>query len=157
MSVHPTRPNKIYAGAESIALYCSEDGDDNWPRIPQEISPDHCEGEGFDSRIIRITFDPSWPDDIYVALEVSDIFCSTDDGKILNDMSASLFELAEQPNLQSNIGGRHCGHYECMLDSHALAISSAAPGSAFFALRMALFRSGNGGVWYDTNIDKFCY
>jgi photosystem II stability/assembly factor-like uncharacterized protein len=43
-----------------------------------------------------------------------------------------------------------------MLDSHALAISAAAPGSAFLALRMGLFRSDDRGEsWYDTNIGRF--
>jgi photosystem II stability/assembly factor-like uncharacterized protein len=155
MAVHPTRPDVVYAGAAPIALYCSEDGGDNWRRLPQAISPAHCEREGFDSRTIRITVDPTRPDEIYAALEVSGVIRSTDGGETWNDMSASLFELAEQPHLQSSIGGRHCGHCEGMLDSHALAISSAAPGSAFLAVRMGLFRSDDGGDWYDTNIDEF--
>jgi photosystem II stability/assembly factor-like uncharacterized protein len=156
MSIHPTQPNIVYAGTAPIALYRSEDGGDNWRKLPQAISPAHCERDGFDSRTIRITVNPEQPADIYAALEVSGVIRSADAGETWNDMSASLIELAEQPHLQSSIGGRHCGHCEGMLDSHALAISAAAPGSAFLAVRMGLFRSDDrGATWYDTNIDRF--
>ena len=71
-------------------------------------------------------------------------------------MSASLIKLAEQPHLQSSVGGRHCGHCEGMLDSHALAISAAAPGTAFLAVRMGLFRSDDrGATWHDTEIGRY--
>lgn len=156
MAVHPTRPNIIYAGAAPVALYRSEDGGDTWHGIPQAKSPAHCERDGFDTRTIRITVDPARPDDIYVGLEVSGVIRSTDAGETWRDVSAPLFELAEQPHLKSNVGGRHCGHCEGMLDTHALAISTAAPGSAFLAVRMGVFRSDDGGTtWYDTNIDRF--
>jgi hypothetical protein len=88
-------------------------------------------------------------------LEVSGVIRSTDAGETWSDMSASLFKLAEQPHLKSNVGGRSCGECEGMLDSHALAISKAAPGTAFLALRMGLFRSDHGGDWYDTTIGRF--
>jgi len=156
MAVHPTRPNIVYAGAAPVALYRSEDGGDHWKRVPGAVSPAHCEREGFDTRTIRITVDPSAPDDIYLALEVSGVILSRDAGETWSDMSASLFKLAEQPHLQSSVGGRHCGHCEGMLDSHALAISAAAPGTPFLAVRMGLFRSDDRGAnWVDTEIGRF--
>ena len=43
-----------------------------------------------------------------------------------------------------------------MLDTHALAISSAAPGSAFLGVRMGIFRTDDGGAsWYDTEVGRF--
>lgn len=156
LSIHPTHPNILYAGAAPVALYRSEDGGDNWHKVPQAVSPAHCERAGFDTRTIRITVDPNQPDDIYVALEVSGVIRSRDAGETWSDMSASLIRLAEQPHLQSNVGGRHCGHCEGMLDSHALAISAAAPGTAFLAVRMGLFRSDDrGATWYDTDIGRY--
>ena len=156
LSIHPTRPNVLYAGAAPVALYRSEDGGDNWHKIPQLISPGHCEIAGFDTRTIRITVDPSRPNDIYVALEVCGVMRSTDAGETWSDMSASLFKLAEQPHLKSSVGGRSCGDCEGMLDSHALAISTAAPGTAFLAIRMGLFRSDDrGATWYDTRIGRY--
>ena len=157
MAVHPTRPNVVYAGAAPVALYVSEDGGDNWRRVPNAVSPAHCERAGFDTRTIRIAFDPGKPDDLYVALEVSGVIASRDAGETWSDLSGTLIKLAnEQPHLQSSVGGRHCGHCEGMLDSHALAITPAAPGTAFLAIRMGLFRSDDrGATWYDTAIGRF--
>lgn len=156
MTVHPTQPHIVYAGAAPVALYRSTDGGDHWHKMPQAISPAHCERSGFDTRTIRITVDPTRPDDIYLALEVSGVIRSSDAGETWHDMSATLFDLAEQPHLKSNVGGRHCGHCEGMLDSHALVVSAAAPGTAFLALRMGLFRSDDRGAhWHDTDIGRF--
>ncbi len=156
IGIHPTRPEVIYAGAAPVALYRSEDGGLHWKKLPQAQSPKHCEKAGFDSRTIRISFDANRPDDVYVALEVSGVIRSTDGGESWQDMSASLIKLAEQPHLKSSVGGRSCGDCEGMLDSHAMAISEAAPDTVFLALRMGLFRSDDRGErWYDTKIGQF--
>ncbi len=156
ISIHPTRPNILYCGTAPVVLYRSLDGGDNWHKLPNAICPMHCEREGFETRTVRITADPSRPDDVYAALEVSGVLRSSDGGESWTDMSAELFKFAEQPRYQSDIGGRHCGHCEGMLDSHALAISPALPGTAFFANRMGLFRSDDRGAhWQDTEIGRF--
>jgi photosystem II stability/assembly factor-like uncharacterized protein len=156
LTVHPTRPNILYAGAAPVALYRSLDGGETWHRLANAVSPAHCERPGFDTRVLRITVDPNRPDDVYAALEVSGVLRSSDAGETWSDMSAPLIKLAEQPHLQSNVGGRHCGHCEGMLDSHATAISAAMPDTVFLGLRMGLFRSDDRGVtWYDTEIGRF--
>ena len=153
---HPTRPNVLYAGSAPIALFRSIDSGDTWHRLPGAVSPAHCERAGFDSRVLRITIDPNRPDDIYAALEVSGVIRSSDGGETWTDMSAPLIKLAEQPHLQSDIGGRHCGVCEGMLDSHATAVSAAAPDTVFLGIRMGLFRSDDRGTtWYDTEIGRF--
>ena len=156
MSIHPTRPHILYAGTAPVALYRSLDSGDNWHRLPNAKSPAHCEREGFETRTIRITADPNRPDDVYAALEVSGVIHSADGGETWVDKSASLIRFAEQKQYQSNVGGRHCGNAEGMLDSHALAVSAALPDTAFLALRMGLFRSDDrGGTWHDTHVGRF--
>ena len=154
MSVHPTNPKIVYAGAAPVVVYRSEDGGDNWKRMPAAKSPAHCERGGFDTRTIRITVDPSRPDDLYVAIEVSGVIRSSDGGETFTDVSGTLIDLARNnQHLQSAIGGRHCGICEGMLDSHALAISPAAPGTPFLAVRMGIFRSDDrGGKWQDIHV-----
>jgi photosystem II stability/assembly factor-like uncharacterized protein len=156
LTIHPTRPNIMFAGAAPVALYRSTDSGETWDRLPKAISPAHCERAGFDTRVLRITVDPNRPDDVYAALEVSGVLRSSDCGDTWSDVSAPLIKLAEQPHLQSNVGGRHCGHCEGMLDSHATAMSAAAPDTVFLGLRMGLFRSDDrGATWYDTEINRF--
>ena len=103
IAYHPTRPKVMYAGTEPAALYRSEDGGDTWQRLPNAKSPGHCE-MGFPVRVIRIAVDPSRPDDVYVALEVSGVIRSADGGETFTDLSAPLIELAEEPHLKSRIG-----------------------------------------------------
>jgi photosystem II stability/assembly factor-like uncharacterized protein len=157
MSVHPTRPNIVYAGAAPVAVYRSEDGGDNWKRLPAASSPAHCERGGFDTRTIRITVDPGQPEDLYVAIEVSGVIRSSDAGETFTDMSQTLIDLARNnKHLQSDIGGRHCGICEGMLDSHALAISPALPGTPFLGVRMGMFKSEDRGAhWHDIHVGRY--
>lgn len=153
ITYHPTRPKVMYAGTEPAALYRSEDGGDTWRRLPNAKSPGHCE-MGFPVRVIRIAVDPSRPDDVYVALEVSGVIRSSDGGETFTDVSAPLIELAREPHLKSRIGSAIDA--EGMLDSHAIVVSAAAPGRPILAVRMGLFRGDNQGVsWSDMQIGRY--
>ena len=153
LAIHPTRPNVLYAGSAPVALYRSEDGGDSWKKMPQAKSPEHC-GPDFLSRLVRIGLEASRPDEIYLGLEVSGVLHSADNGETWRDLSAPLLKLAEQPNLKSNHQGR--GDHEGMMDSHAIALSSAAPNSAFLGVRMGIFRTDdNGASWQDMQIGRF--
>ena len=153
LAFHPKRPEIMYAGVAPIAIYRSEDGGDTWRRLPGAKSPGHCE-MGFPARVTRIAVDPGRPDDIYAALEVSGVIRSADGGETWTDLSQPLIRLADKPHLKSRIGSDIDS--EGMLDSHALAVSSAAPGTAFLAVRMGLFRSDDGGAsWRDMEVGRF--
>ena len=156
MSAHPTNPRIVYAGAAPVVVYRSEDGGDNWKRLPTAKSPAHCERGGFDTRTIRITVDPSRPDDVYVAIEVSGVIRSSDAGETFTDVSQTLIDLARNnKHLQSAVGGRHCGICEGMLDSHSLVVSPAAPGTPFLGVRMGIFKSDDrGGSWHDIHVGR---
>jgi photosystem II stability/assembly factor-like uncharacterized protein len=79
---------------------------------------------------------------------------SLDGGESWTDCSDDLVALAERPHLKSRI--QSDSETEGMLDAHALAVSPAAPGSVFLAVRMGLFQSDDRGKsWRDLEIGRF--
>jgi photosystem II stability/assembly factor-like uncharacterized protein len=153
MAMHPKNPRILYAGLAPVAIYRSEDGGDNWQHLPRAVSPGHCE-MGFPTRTIRIAIDPANADEIYAALEVGGVIRSSDGGETWTDLSAPLIKLAELPHLKSRIGSDTDS--EGMLDSHALAVTPASPGTAFLAVRLGLFRTDDHGkTWRDLQIGRF--
>ncbi|MBM3342419.1 MAG: hypothetical protein FJY56_09970 [Betaproteobacteria bacterium] len=153
ITYHPTRPNVLYAGAAPVALYRSEDGGENWKKMPAARAPKNCDMD-FPVRIIRMAIDPSRPNDIYLALEVDGVIRSSDGGETFTDVSKPLIELAELPHLKSRIGSTM--ESEGMLDSHAITVSAAAPGQPILAVRMGLFRGTDGGAaWRDMQVGRF--
>lgn len=153
LAFHPARPQVMFAGVAPAAIYRSEDGGDNWVRLAGAKSPGHCE-MGFPTRVTRIAVDPARTEVVYAALEVSGVIRSTDGGETWSDLSAPLIQLAEMPHLKSRIGSDLDS--EGMLDSHAFAVSAAAPGSAFLAVRMGVFRTDDRGAsWRDVEIWRY--
>ncbi len=150
LAFHPTRPQVMYAGTAPVALYRSEDGGDTWQKLEGARCPNHCD-MGFPVRTTRIAIDPSRPDDVYAALEVSGVIRSSDGGETWKDLSAPLIKLADEPHLKSRISSNIDS--EGMLDSHAIAVSD---GKVFLAVRMGLFESDDRGAsWHDMQIGRF--
>jgi photosystem II stability/assembly factor-like uncharacterized protein len=153
LAFHPTRPNVMYAGTAPVQIYRSEDFGETWKKLPAARSPEHCPMD-FPTRTVRIVVDPSRPDDVYAALEVSGIIRSADGGETWTDLSQPLVKLTEQPQLKNRIVTDNDA--EGMLDSHALAVSAARPGTLFLAVRMGLFRSDDRGAsWRDLQIGRY--
>ena len=152
LAFHPTRPEVMYCGTAPVNLYRSEDGGDNWEKLPAAQSPEHCR-MGFPTRTIAIAVDPSRPDDLYAALEVSGVMRSADGGESWTDLSQSLIDLSGRPHLKSRIGSDQDS--EGMLDSHALVVSAAQPASPILAVRMGLFQSRDRGEsWRDMEVGR---
>jgi len=153
LAFHPARPQVMYAGVAPVGIYRSEDGGDTWKKLEGAKSPGHCE-MGFPARVTRIVVDPVLPDVVYAALEVSGVIRSDDGGDTWTDLSAPLIKLSDAPHLKSRIGSDLDA--EGMLDSHAFAVSAAAPGTAFLAVRMGVFRTDDrGATWNDVEIGRF--
>lgn len=150
---HPRDAKVIFAGTAPAAIYRSDDGGDTWRRLSGFKAPGRVK-MSFPCRVIRLAADPSHPNEMYAGLEVDGILRSLDGGETWEDCSQDLVKLAERPHLKSRIASDT--EIEGMMDSHALAVSSAQPGTVFLAVRMGLFRSDDrGGAWQDMEIGRF--
>src|SRR5262245_40378901 len=151
--IHPKDPQVIYAGTQGTTIYRSRDGGTSW----RELAPPEPRGlvkMSFPCRVIRLAVDPNRPDGLYAALEVGGVMRSRDGGDAWETCNDSRLEYAEQPRLKSRIVSDT--ETEGMMDSHALAISPAKPGTVFLANRMGLFRSDDGGGrWVELGIGRF--
>jgi photosystem II stability/assembly factor-like uncharacterized protein len=153
LAFDPADPDVMYAGSAPVGVFRSDDGGEHWRRLANARSPGHCE-MGFPARTIRIAVDPARPNDVYAALEVSGVIRSDDGGETWTDLSAPLMRLADQPHLKSRIGSDR--DTEGMLDSHAIVVSPAAPGTPILAVRMGLFRGEDrGAAWSDMQVGRY--
>ena len=153
ITVHPTQPRVVYAGTSPVGVFRSEDGGDTWRRLPNAVQPERLK-MSFACRVMRIAIAPGPSDEVYAALEVGGAMRSLDGGESWMDCSGDLVGLAERPHLKSRI--QSDSETEGMLDAHALAVSSAAPGHVFLAVRMGLFQSDDRGKsWRDMEIGRF--
>jgi BNR/Asp-box repeat len=150
---HPRTPEVMYAGTAPVAVYRSRDGGDSWTRLERLRAPGRV-AMSFPCRVTRLAADPGAPDELYAGLEVDGVMRSLDGGESWDDVSHDLVKLAERPHLRSRIVSDT--EIEGMMDSHALCVSGALPGTVFLATRMGLFRSSDrGSTWEDMEIGRF--
>src|SRR5579863_10136810 len=151
--LHPTDAHTIYVGTEGTTIYRSRDGGASW----QELTPPAPKGAvetSFPRRVIRLTLDPNDPQRIYAGLEVGGVMTSEDGGDSWQGCNEGLLEFTKEPRLRSRIVSDT--ETEGMMDSHALAVSAAKPGTVFLANRMGLFRSRDRGThWEEMGIGRF--
>jgi photosystem II stability/assembly factor-like uncharacterized protein len=151
--VHPADSRRIYAGTSPVGVFRSDDGGDTWRRLPKAVVPERVK-MGFACRVMRLAVDPARPETVWAGLEVGGVMKSDDSGETWTDCTADLVKLADRPHLKSRIVSDT--DIEGMLDVHAVALSAAKPGTAFAAIRMGLFQSGDGGVhWRDMEVGRF--
>jgi photosystem II stability/assembly factor-like uncharacterized protein len=149
----PRDPSVLYAGTAPAAVYKSVDGGDTWRRLSALSAPGHVK-MSFDTRVTRLAADPSNPRELYAGLEVDGVLRSTDGGETWEDVSGDLIRLAGRPHLKSRIISDT--EIEGMMDTHALAVSSAEPGAVFLAVRMGIFKSADrGATWQDMEVGRF--
>ena len=143
----------MYTGTSPIAVYRSRDGGDAWTRLGG-LRPPGRVAMSFPGRVTRLAADPSAPQELYAGLEVDGVMRSLDGGESWDDVSHDLVKLAERPHLKSRIVSDT--EIEGMMDTHALCVSGALPGTVFLALRMGLFKSGDrGSTWEDMEVGRF--
>ena len=153
ITIHPHQPGTIYVGTADARVYRSIDSGQNWQPFSIAMPEGVCM-MGFPTRMLRIALDPSNADEIYAALEVGGLVRSLDGGQSWTSCNAHLLEFAKQQRYKSRIGSDLDS--EGMMDSHALVVSPAQPGTVFLANRMGLFRSTDrGDSWQDMDIGRF--
>ncbi|HEX7787231.1 MAG TPA: hypothetical protein VF653_13510 [Methylomirabilota bacterium] len=151
--VHPSDPRTLLVGTSPVGVYRSDDDGATWRRLEQAVQPERVKMP-FACRVMRLAVDPSHPEHIYAALEVGGAMRSLDGGTTWTDCSADLVKMSELPHLKSRIVSD--SEMEGMLDGHALAVSAAASGTVFLALRMGLFRSTDRAAhWTDMEVGRF--
>ncbi len=148
--LHPQNPQTLFVGTAPPAVYRSEDGGEHWTRLPI-VEPAGMVQMGFPCRIIRLTADPSNPDELYAGIEVGGVIRSLDGGSTWEDCTKELLTFTQQEHLKSQIASKT--QIEGMMDSHALSVSPARPGTVFLATRMGLFCSPDRGeTWQEMEI-----
>jgi photosystem II stability/assembly factor-like uncharacterized protein len=136
-----------------VGVYRSDDEGATWRRLPKAVQVERVKMT-FACRVMRLAVDPAQPEHIYAALEVGGAMRSLDGGETWDDCSGDLVKLSELPHLKSRIVSD--SEMEGMLDGHALAVSAAASGTVFLALRMGLFRSTDRAAhWQDMEVGRF--
>jgi hypothetical protein len=153
ITVHPADARVLFAGTVDGRLYRSDDGGSQWHALAAELPEGVCR-MGFPTRMLRVAVDPANPEEIYAALEVGGLIRSLDGARSWASCNAGLLAFAGEDRYRSRIGSDTDS--EGMMDSHALAVSPAAPGTVFLANRMGLFRSPDRGeTWEDMVIGRF--
>ncbi len=152
-SILPCEPDILYVGTQDTVVYKSTDDGESWRRLPVPV-PSGMVKMGFPSRVIRLAVDPETSDELYVGFEVGGLARSLDGGESWTDCGAGLLDLARQDHLKSAIGSDIDS--EGMMDTHALCLSPARPGTVFLANRMGLFRSPDKGEnWEEMEVGRF--
>jgi photosystem II stability/assembly factor-like uncharacterized protein len=158
LSVHPQRPNTLFAGSSPVGVYRSDDSGETWQFCgePKGYAEriDGLPWRTARSRVMRIVFDARSPDLMFGAVEINGFIVSEDGGKTWRDASDQLIKLADQPKLKNHIVSSH--DYEGMIDGHAVCTSPAAPGSVIYACRTGLFATEDlGKTWRSLNVGNF--
>jgi photosystem II stability/assembly factor-like uncharacterized protein len=160
VSIHPRKPDVIFAGVSPVGVYRSDDGGDSWRRVgSRNPMPELCDysnaPKGVTSRLMRIYFDPLNLELVFGACETNGLLISEDGGENWRDSSNALMELAEKhEDLRSAIITPN--QTEGILDGHAVIMTPAKPGVVFYACRMGLFSSADKGEsWHNHDIGRF--
>jgi len=159
VTVHPRQPDVVFAGAAPVGVYRSDDCGTSWRRVgSKERMPELCDMTNStipDSRLMRISFDPTNPQLGFGACETNGFIVSEDGGESWYDASQALIDSSEKDEkLKSKIITQST--FEGILDGHAVCVSSKKPGLLFYACRMGVFSTADKGkTWRNHDVGRF--
>ena len=133
----PRDPNVMYAGTAPGELYRSTNGGDSWEKLNFPLGSNEV-SMAFPTRVIGLTADPSFPDEMYAALEVAGVLRSLDGGDTWDEITGSL-----APS-------------EDTLDLHGVQCTAASPHTVFITTRVGPFIGPDrGSEWLPINFGQF--
>jgi photosystem II stability/assembly factor-like uncharacterized protein len=106
LTVDPVNPNRVYAGAEPIQLWVTDDLGKTWDNFPSlrehpAIAPVTFPAPGTEQHLDNIQIDSDAPDTWYLALQVGRVIRTTDAGKTwihCEDVDPDTHRLAIDPD-----------------------------------------------------------
>ena len=133
----PRDPQVIYAGTAPGELYRSTNGGDSWTKLNLPMGADEVT-MAFPTRVIGLTADPNFPDEMYAALEVAGVMRSADGGDTWDSITGSL-----APS-------------EDTLDLHGVQCTAASPHTVFITTRVGPFIGPDrGSEWIPIDFGQF--
>ena len=153
MAFDPSDPSVLYVGTAPAAVYRGTEGGTRWELLEAAAIRPRLD-MGFPTRLISLDVSALDAADVWAGVEVGGMMHSTDRGVTWTDTTDGLEALAADERYRSRLFSDTDA--EGMLDIHKVVTTPAAPGAAFIALRMGIFRTDDGGAtWQDLEVGRF--
>ena len=134
----PGDPAVMYLGTALGEIFRSTDSGESWKRLHAATMGSNEVSMSFPTRVIALTADPNFPDEMYAALEVAGVIRSSDGGDTWEEITGSL-----APS-------------EDTLDLHGIQCAPALPHVVFITTRQGPFIGPDrGSEWIPVDFGQF--
>jgi len=132
-----TDPDKVYAGVEDAALFCSADGGKTWQELPglRSAKGNLWQPGAGGMCLHTIILDPQNSQRMFVAISAAGAFRSDDGGKMFKPINRGLKSQYELPDPNAEVG--HC--------VHNIAMHPSRPDVLFMQKHWDVMRTDNAG------------
>jgi photosystem II stability/assembly factor-like uncharacterized protein len=151
--VDPQNPDNLFVGTSPVGVLRSHDRGKTWEKCDCDPGERYTITFG-SSRMMKLAFHPTNPDNLYGAAEINGFYTSSDGGVTWRRANEGIAKLAEDPKLQNRELTED--ETEGMYDAHAVTTTSAKPDAAFYVCRMGIFETGDQGAsMRDLEVGRF--